>query len=41
VVLYAMLSGSVPFKATNMEDLHQKIIEGKYEKIKDISEGNK
>ena len=37
VVLYAMLSGNVPFKANNLNDLHKLIISGKYNYIKDIS----
>jgi serine/threonine protein kinase len=37
VVLYAMLSGTVPFKATNMTDLHRIILSGSYAPIKDIS----
>ena len=37
VVLYAMLSGNVPFKANNIKDLHQVIINGNYHYIKDIS----
>jgi serine/threonine protein kinase len=39
VVLYAMLSGTVPFKANNMNDLHKMIMKGNYPLIKDISEG--
>jgi serine/threonine protein kinase len=39
VVLYAMLSGTVPFKANNMNDLHKMIIGGNYPPIKEISEG--
>jgi len=39
VVLYAMLSGTVPFKANNMKDLHKTIIKGIYNKIPEISEG--
>ena len=35
--LYAMLSGNVPFKANNIKDLHQLIINGQYNNIKDIS----
>lgn len=38
VVLYAMLSGTVPFKATNMTDLHRIILSGNYAAIKDISQ---
>lgn len=30
VCLYAMLFGTVPFKASNMNELHQTIIKGKY-----------
>ena len=37
VVLYAMLSGNVPFKANNLKDLHKLIINGKFPYIKDIS----
>ena len=37
VVLYAMLSGNVPFKGNNIKDLHQVIINGSYSNIKDIS----
>lgn len=38
VVLYAMLSGTVPFKANNMSDLHRLILKGNYAPIKDISD---
>jgi serine/threonine protein kinase len=38
VVLYAMLSGTVPFKANNMTDLHKLILKGNFNPIKDISE---
>jgi serine/threonine protein kinase len=38
VVLYAMLSGMVPFKANNMEELHKIITKGVYAPIKDISD---
>ena len=38
MVLYAMLSGTVPFKANNMTDLHKLILKGNYLPIKDISE---
>ena len=31
VCLYAMLIGTVPFKASNMHELHHLIINGKYE----------
>ncbi len=37
VVLYAMLSGTVPFKANNINDLHNKIKSGFYNEINDIS----
>ncbi len=30
VVLFAMLYGTVPFKANNMKDLHKQIIEARY-----------
>jgi serine/threonine protein kinase len=30
VCLYAMLFGTVPFKANNMSDLHQMIVKAKY-----------
>jgi 5'-AMP-activated protein kinase catalytic alpha subunit len=30
VVLFAMLYGTVPFKATNMEELHKLISKGRY-----------
>ena len=33
-----MLSGTVPFKANNMSDLHKLILKGNPPKIKDISE---
>jgi 5'-AMP-activated protein kinase catalytic alpha subunit len=38
VVLYAMLSGTVPFKANNMNELHELIMGGSFSMIKDISE---
>lgn len=38
VVLYAMLYGTVPFKANNMNDLHKLIMKGKYTLKDDISE---
>jgi serine/threonine protein kinase len=38
VVLYAILSGTVPFKASNMNDLHKLIMKGSFNPIKDISE---
>jgi hypothetical protein len=34
-----MLSGTVPFKANNMNELHQLILRGNYLPIKDISDG--
>ena len=37
VVLYAMLSGTVPFKGNNIKDLHDLIIKGEYTTIKEIS----
>ena len=37
VVLYAMLSGTVPFKGNNLKDLHNLIINGEYKEIKGIS----
>jgi serine/threonine protein kinase len=37
VVLYAMLSGTVPFKGSNIKELHNLIISGNYPIIKDIS----
>ncbi|CAI2366178.1 unnamed protein product [Moneuplotes crassus] len=38
VVLYAMLYGTVPFKANNMQDLHKLIMKSKYSLKDDISE---
>ena len=37
VVLYAMLSGTVPFKGVNLKELHTSIISGNYQPINDIS----
>jgi len=37
VVLYAMLSGTVPFKGNNIKDLHDLIIKGEYTPVKEIS----
>ena len=37
VVLYAMLSGTVPFKGNDVKELHKLIIEGKYKTIKNVS----
>ncbi len=31
VLLYAMLCGTVPFKAGNMQDLHKLILKGTFE----------
>lgn len=38
VVLFAMLYGTVPFKANNMQDLHQLIMKAKYNLKDEISE---
>lgn len=38
VVLYALLYGTVPFKAQNMSDLHRLIMKAKYSLKDDISE---
>lgn len=38
VVLYAMLSGTVPFKGNNIKELHQSILRGLVHNIADISE---
>jgi serine/threonine protein kinase len=37
VVLYAMLYGTVPFKAGSMEELHSLILKGNYSLKDDIS----
>ena len=37
-MLYAMLYGTVPFKANNMNDLHKLIMKGKYTLKDDISD---
>ena len=37
VVLYAMLSGTVPFKGGDIKELHELIINGKFNPIKNIS----
>ena len=37
VVLYAMLFGTVPFKASDMKELHKMIIKGKYTLKEEIS----
>jgi len=39
VVLYAMLFGTVPFKANNMSDLHKLIKKAKYQFKEEISPG--
>ncbi len=38
VVLYAMIYGTVPFKAGNMQELHKLIIKGNYTLKQDVSE---
>lgn len=38
VVLFALLFGTVPFKANNMKDLHQQILKAKYNMKEEISE---
>ena len=38
VVLFALVYGTVPFKASNMSDLHKLIIKGKYTLKSDVSE---
>ena len=38
VVLFALLFGTVPFKANNMKDLHQQILKAKYNMKDEISE---
>lgn len=38
VVLYAMLQGTVPFKASNMKELHKMIIKGKYHFKEEVSD---
>ena len=38
VVLYAMLQGTVPFKASNMKELHKMIIKGKYHFKEELSD---
>lgn len=37
VVLYTMLTGTLPFKANNIKDLHKLIIKGKYLSIEDYN----
>ena len=41
VVFYAMLCGTVPFKASNMKELHKMIIKGKYNLKEEISDDAK
>jgi len=41
VVLYAMVTGTVPFKADNIEDLHKVILKGKYSAPSFLSENCK
>lgn len=41
VVLFALLFGTVPFKANNMKDLHQQILQARYNMKEDISEDAK
>lgn len=41
VVLFALLFGTVPFKANNMKDLHQQILHAKYNMKEDVSESAK
>lgn len=38
-MLYAMLYGTVPFKANNMHELHKLIMKAKYSLKEDVSEG--
>ena len=38
VVLFALLFGTVPFKANNMKDLHQQILQAKYNMKEEVSE---
>lgn len=38
VLLYAMLFGTVPFKANNMEELHMMIQKGEFDFPRDASE---
>lgn len=41
VVLFAMLYGTVPFKANNMKDLHQQILQARYNLKEDVSDDAK
>ena len=38
VVLFALLFGTVPFKANNMKDLHQQILQARYNMKEEVSE---
>lgn len=40
-MLYAMLCGTVPFKASNMKELHKMIIKGKYHLKEEVSDDAK
>ena len=37
ITLYYMLSGNLPFKGSNIQELEKVILSGEYEKIKDVS----
>ena len=37
VLLYAMLCGTVPFKAPNLEELHKLILKGEFKFVTDLS----
>ncbi len=39
IVLYALLYGTVPFKASNINDLKIKVIEGKFKTKPTVSQG--
>jgi serine/threonine protein kinase len=41
VLLFAMLCGTVPFKASNLEDLHKLILDGKFTFPCELSEDAK
>ena len=36
--MYALLCGTVPFKASNMKELHKMIIKGKYHLKEEVSD---
>ena len=38
IVLFAMIYGTVPFKANNMKDLHQQILQARYNLKDEASE---